>query len=142
LRSLLLDKDYPTHYLPKEEMLSWLLEKNSQNRMAFEYLMAWYLLNKHLVKFTQKIEHLQDFGYPELPTHYEEAALIYVYGTRKPLHISGYKPSPQLQQRIEDFGQLLNSYGKDKKAAFGELSRKYRNTYFFYYIYAPPGTKK
>ncbi|MGD8787278.1 MAG: DUF6057 family protein, partial [Phycisphaerales bacterium] len=44
LRSLLLDKDYPTHSLPKERLLSWLLEKNSQNRMAFEYLMAWYLL--------------------------------------------------------------------------------------------------
>lgn len=142
LRSLLLDKDYPTQSLPKERMLSWLLEKNSQNRMAFEYLMAWYLLNKHLGKFTQKIERLQDFGYPELPTHYEEAALIYVYGTKKPLRLSGYKPSSQLQKRIEDFSRLLNSYGRDKKAAFAELSRKYRNTYFFYYMYAPSGTKK
>ncbi|MGD8786718.1 MAG: DUF6057 family protein, partial [Phycisphaerales bacterium] len=75
-------------------------------------------------------------------THYEEAALIYVYGTKKPLRLSGYKPSSQLQQRIEDFSQLLSNYGADKKAAFGELARKYRNTYFFYYIYAPPGTKK
>ncbi len=142
LRSLCLDKDYPTHSLPTEEALSWLLEKNSQNRMAFEYLMACYMLDKHLGKFVKNIEHLKDFGYLELPTHYEEAALIYVFGTRKPLQLSSYKPSPQLRQRIEDFSRLLSSHGADKQAAFKDLATNFRDTYFFYYIYAPSGAKK
>ncbi|MFH1881272.1 MAG: DUF6057 family protein [Planctomycetota bacterium] len=142
LRSLCLDKDYPIHSLLNERTLSWLLEKNSQNRMAFEYLMAWYMLNRYLGIFVQKIELLPDLGYAELPTHYEEAALVYVYGTRKPLHLSGYQPSPQLRQRIEDFSRLLSSYGGDKQAASKELSKKFRHTYFFYYAYAPSGTKK
>jgi len=142
LRRLRLDKDYPSQSIPTQEMLSSLLEKNSQNQMAFEYLMAWYLLKKRLGNFVEYIERLQDFGYPRLPTHYEEAALIYVYGTKKPLNLSGYQPSPQLHQRIEDFSRLLSSYGADKQAAFKELARNFRNTYFFYYIYAPSGTKK
>jgi len=142
LRSLCLDKDCPIHSLLNERTLSWLLEKNSQNRMAFEYLMAWYMLNRYLGIFVQKIELLPDLGYAELPTHYEEAALVYAYGTRKPLHLSGYQPSPQLRQRIEDFSRLLSSYGGDKQAASKELSKKFRNTYFFYYVYAPSGTKK
>jgi len=119
-----------------------LLEKNKQNRMAFEYLMAWYLLNKHLAKLALNIERLKDFGYPRLPTHYEEASLIYVYGTGKPLNLSGYQPNPQLRQQIENFSRLLSSYGADKQAAFKDLSENFRNTYFFYYIYAPSGTKK
>lgn len=142
LRSLCLDKDYPIHSLLNERTLSWLLEKNSQNRMAFEYLMAWYMLNKRLSKFAQNLERLQNFDYPELPTHYEEAALIYVYRTRKPLHLNGYLSSPQKRRQIEDFSRILSSYGGDKQAAFKELSTKFHNTYFFYNIYAPSGTKK
>ena len=142
LRSLCLDKDCLTHSLLKERTLSWLLERNSQNRMAFEYLMAWYMLNKQLGKFVQNLERLQDFDYREVPTHYEEAALIYVYGTGKPFNLSGYQPNPQKRRQIEDFSRLINSYGGDKKAAFNELSKKFRNTYFFYYMYAPPGPNK
>ncbi|NQT22772.1 MAG: hypothetical protein HQ579_04945, partial [Candidatus Omnitrophica bacterium] len=114
LRSLYLDKDCLTHSLLMEKTLLELLEKNSQNRMAFEYLMARYMLNKHLGKFVQNLERLQDFGYKELPTHYEEAALIYVYGTRKPFNLSGYPPSPQKLQQIEDFSRILSSYGRNK----------------------------
>jgi hypothetical protein len=137
LRSLSLNKDYPTLSIPTQRLLSLLLEKNSQNQMAFEYLMAWYMLKKQLGNFIQNIERLRDFGYLQLPTHYEEASLVYVYGTRKPLNLSGYQPSPQLRQHIEDFSRLLDKYGANKQAAFKELSTNFRNTYFFYYIYAP-----
>jgi hypothetical protein len=142
LRSLCLDKDCLTFSLLKERTLSWLLERNSQNRMAFEYLMAWYMLNKQLGKFVQNLERLHDFGYREVPTHYEEAALIYVYGTGKPIQLDGYLSSPEKRRQIEDFSKLLNSYGRDKKAAFNELSRNFRNTYFFYYTYAPLSSNK
>jgi len=144
LRSLCLDKDCPIYSLFKEKTLLWLLERNSQNRMAFEYLMAWYMLNKNLSKLVQNLERLQDFGYRELPTHYEEAALIYIYGTRKPLNLSGYPPSPQKCQQIEDFSRIINSdkYKGDKQAASEELAKKYRNTYFYYYMYTPSGSNK
>jgi len=142
LRSLCLDKDVPIYALYKEKTFLWLLERNSQNRMAFEYLMAWYMLNKYLGKFVQNFERLQDFNYPELPTHYEEAALIYIYGTKKPLNFSSYQPSPKKRRQIEDFTRILNSYNKDKQAASEELSKKYRNTYFYYYMYTPSGSNK
>jgi hypothetical protein len=142
LRSLYLDKDCLIHTLLMEKTLLWLLERNSHNRMAFEYLMARYLLNRHLEKFVQKLELLQDFGYRELPTHYEEAALIYIYGTRKPLNLSGYPLNPQKRKQIEDFSRILSSYGGNKQAASKELAKKFRNTYFFYYKFAPIGPNK
>jgi hypothetical protein len=144
LRSLCLDKDVPIYTLYKEKTLLWLLERNSQNRMAFEYLMAWYMLNKNLGKFAQNLERLQDFNYPELPTHYEEAAIIYIYGTGKPLNLSGYQPSPQKRRQIEDFTRIINSdkYKGNKQAASEELAKKYRNTYFYYFMYAPSDSNK
>jgi len=142
LRSLSLGKDYSTLSIPTQTMLSLLLEKNSQNKMAFEYLMAWYMLTKHLGNFVQNIDRLKDFGYSQLPIHYEEASLVYVASTGKKLRLSGYQASQTLRQRIEDFGRIVRSYGTDKRAAYGELASKYRDTYFFYCLYAPSGTKE
>ncbi len=142
LRSISLEKDFPTINIPEENALSWLLERNSQNHMAFEYLMALYLLNKHLGKFVSNIDRLKDFGYLELPRHYEEATLVYVAGTGKRVYLRGYQTSPLLRQRIEDFSRILHSYGDDKRAAYGEVVRKYRDTYFFYYMYASSGAAK
>ncbi|MBC8470424.1 MAG: hypothetical protein H8D56_13215, partial [Planctomycetes bacterium] len=142
LRSLCLDKDCPIYSLFTEKTLLWLLERNSQNRMAFEYLMARYLLRKHLGKFVQNLERLEDFDYPELPTHYEEAALIYMYQTGEPLGLSRYLPSLQKRQQIEEFSRILTGFGGDKKAASRELSKRFRNTYFFYCMYAPSGSNK
>jgi hypothetical protein len=142
LRSLCLDEDCPMYSLLKEKTLLQLLEKNSQNRMAFEYLMAYHMLNKNLSKLAQNLERLHDFDYPKLPTHYEEAALIYMYRTKKSLQLSPYLPNPQIRKQIEDFSRLLMSYGRNKQAAYKELSKKFRNTYFFYLMFAPSGTKR
>jgi hypothetical protein len=142
LRSIRLDKDCPTYSLLKERTLTWLLEKNSHNRMAFEYLMAWYMLNRRLSKLIENLDRLQDLGYRELPTHYEEAALIYLYGTKKPVPLTGYPAHPQKRQQIEEFTHLLNRYGGDKQAASKELSKELRNTYFYYYLYTPFGTRR
>ena len=142
LRSLCLDKDCPIYSLFKEKTLLWLLERNSQNRMAYEYLMARYMLKKQLSKFVQNLVRLQDFEYPEVPTHYEEAALIYIYGKRKPLNLSGYQSNPQKHRQLEDFTRILNSYGGNKQAASNELSKKFHNTYFYYYMYALSGSNK
>jgi len=142
LRFIRLDRDCPIYSLLKEKTLSWLLEKNPHNRMAFEYLMAWYLLNRYLGRFIERIEFLPDLGYSELPTHYEEAALIYAFKSRKPVPLTDYSPNPQLRRRIEDFSRILQAHGGNRQAAYRDLSRDFCNTYFFYNIYAPKNTGK
>ena len=142
LRSISLKKDLPPISIPQENLLSLLLERNGQNRMAFEYLMALHLLKKHLSMFIRNIDRLKDFGYPELPRHYEEATLVYAAGTGKRVYLRDYKTSPLLRKRIEDFSRIFHSYGADKQAAYDELVSKYRDTYFFYYMYAPSGAKR
>jgi hypothetical protein len=142
LRTVTLKKDYSTLSIPPQALLTFLLEENSRNKMAFEYLMAWYMLNKHLGNLVENIERLKDLGYQQIPTHYEEASLVYVASTGKRIRISGYKASDTLRQRIDDFSQILRKYGANKQAAFTELAGKYRDTYFFYFLYAPSGAKE
>jgi hypothetical protein len=142
LRSLMLEKDYGFFTFEIEDVLSQLLEKNRQNRMAFEYLMAWYMLTKQLDKFIQNLERLDDFDFPTIPRTYEETMLVYVQSTRKPVDMRGRQLSPESRRRFKSFSQVLSRYGGNLQAASDELAGDYANSYFFYYVYARSGREK
>jgi hypothetical protein len=143
LRSVSMEKDYGFTALNNiEAALLQLLEKNRQNRMAFEYLMSWYLLNGRLDKFVQNLGRLDDFGFFQFPRLYEEAMLIYVFSVRKPVNLHGRQISAESRQRFEGFNQVLNDYGKNKQAAYNKLLKDYWNSYLFYYVYRRQGTEQ
>ncbi|KPK44830.1 MAG: hypothetical protein AMJ65_01905 [Phycisphaerae bacterium SG8_4] len=142
LRSVCPEKDYAVIGYSKEKVLLDLLEKNDKNRMAFEYLTAWHMLTRQLEKCVRSIEHLNNFEYPELPVLYEEALLIYVYGTKKPVQLAGHQLSSKARQQIENFSRIFNSHKRNKQEAFGELARDYGNSYFFYHVYGISGVRK
>jgi len=143
LRSICMEKDYGFTSLNNvEAALLHLLNKNRQNRMAFEYLMSWYLLKGRLDKFVQNLERIDDFGFSQFPRLYEEAMLIYVFSVRKPVNLRGRQLSTESRRRFDGFNQVLNDYGKNKQAAFNKLAKDYRNSYFFYYVYGRQGTEQ
>jgi hypothetical protein len=131
-RAHALRKDFTAGFYAPEMVLLALVEQDSGNRMAFEYLMAWYMVNKRLDKFVQNLPRLQDFGYTAVPPLYQEAALI--YGTRHPIPAAAI--SPEAQQRIKQFSDIFNRHGRNKEAAFRELAGNFAGSYFFYFIYA------
>jgi hypothetical protein len=142
LRSMMLEKDFGFFDFEIEDLLSQLLEKNRKNRMAFEYLMAWYMLTKQLDKFVLNLERLDDFDYPTIPRAYEEAMLVYVHSKRQSLDLRGRRLNAESQQRFENFNQILNRHRGNVQAAYGELARGYLNSYFFYYVYSSLGKDK
>jgi hypothetical protein len=142
LRTQALRKDSTVFFFAEEPMLSALVEQGGQNRMAFEYLMAWYMTTKQLEKLAPNLARLTEFGYTEIPPLYQEAAVIYAYGTKKPVPLKGLTISPEAQRRIEHFTSVFNRYGRNKDAAFGELAKDYAGSYFFYFVYASPSAQK
>ncbi len=142
LRSMALEHDFPSVAPPTPQMLQELLKKDPRNRMAFEYMMASCLLNKELATFAKYVPLFEQIGYVTLPRHFEEAALAYVYGTRKPLHLGDYRPRDKLRRQIESFLGILKRHRGDKQAALAELVSQHRNTYMFYYTYAQPNQKQ
>jgi len=137
LRSVALDVDIPTLRLSPAETMKMLLKKNPKNRMAFEYLLTYYMLNNQLESFAEYIELASDMGYSALPTHFEEAALVYVNTRRKPLRLEGLTPNAKLGQRIKHFSQILNRHQRNPVKARSELAKHYGDTYFFYNVYGP-----
>jgi hypothetical protein len=120
-----------------------LLERNRHNRMAFEYLEAFYLLTNQLDKFAGMLDRLNDFDYDKIPRVYEEAMLLYGYNTKKKIELPGREISRESQERFGGFTMVYTDrYKKNKPAAFNELAKDYGDSYFFYYIYGPAGMKK
>ena len=133
LRARCLKKDNPALFYAKEDVLVALAGQDNRNRMAFEYLMAWYLQTRQMEKFVQSMNRLRDFGYTTIPPLYQEALAVYAYPRNK---AAEYPISPEVRSRFEDFSRIMNKYKQDKMAALSELAVRYRSSYLFYYIYA------
>lgn len=120
------------------------LAKNTRNRMAFEYLMAYCLLEGDLSRFVSHLTGLKDLGYTRIPRHFEEALLIYlqVTGQRDIALPAGLAISQQTRDRFADFDHILSSHRGDRQAAQAELTAKHKDTYWFYaqYYYKPSGS--
>jgi len=127
---------------PIETVFLDLLDSNRHNQMAFEYLMAYYLLTEQLDKFVQHIGRLNDFNYPEIPRPYEEAILVYTSRTHMPVELHGRRIRPESHQRFKGFEDVLARYMGNKEMAFNELAEDYGDSYLFYYVYGFSRTEK
>ncbi|UCF42569.1 MAG: hypothetical protein JSV99_08190 [Planctomycetota bacterium] len=131
--------------MPKKDdadIFATLQENSIDDKMAFEYLMAVHLLTKRLDVFVRDLDRLDDFGYSQIPRHYEEVILLYSALTKKKIDLHGRTISQESHQSFANFFRILDSYGEDKRAAFNELVKDYGDSFFLYYLYNRSGMKK
>jgi len=141
LRLSMSKKDYGSLYFINEELMFNLLAKNRKNKMAFEYLMARYLLDAKLDDFIQNLYRLDDFKYSEIPPLYEEAILYMLY-SGKNVELHRRRISADSQRRFTDFINIYSRYKGNKHAALKELKNKYGDSYLFYSLYGFSGAEK
>jgi len=135
-RELMVVRDSVDDVAYLETMLEGLLERNRRNRMAFEYLMAHYLLTRQLDKLAANLHRLDDFGDPRLPRHCEEALAIYLATTgSRDLDLGGRRISPETWRRFGEFMRIERQFLGDAPAAFAALYPDFGDTYFFCYVF-------
>ncbi len=129
---MLLEDDAGADFSGERDYLA-LLKRNKHNRMAFEYLMAFYLLTKDLDQFAANLPRLRDFDYPDLPRHYQEAVLLYEMDTSKRADRCGYEISDDVLEEFAHFWRdAAGSTGRG--AIAGSFMREYGDTYFHYHL--------
>ncbi len=117
-----------------EQMLVGLLEQNDQNRMAFEYLMACYLLAGQVDKIAANTGLFDELGYREIPTLCEEAILIHHGLRREQPDLSKLNISRRTIERYERFLQLNHSMQpQNRPAVLQLLTQEFGTSYFFFY---------
>jgi len=142
LRSIKSEQDSAFLMFECDRLLLELLEKNPQNQMAFEYLMAWYLLSKQLDKIVLNIGRLKEFNYAAIPPLYEEAVLLYIMGRKENVELYGYQISTESRRRVKGFFDIYNRHMGNIRTAFNELAVNYGNSFLFYHLYGISGQQQ
>jgi len=122
------------------DQIASLLRQNPQNRMAFEYLMAVYLVNTDVAAAAALLPKAADFSYPGTPPVYEEAAMVSARANRSKLDtadgkvaVNGCVISEQILDRIHRFDEAKASGHLDREEISrlaGELGLAYFQFYY------------
>ena len=109
--------------------------------MAFEYLMAHYLLTRQADKVAANLGRLDDFNYPHMPQHYQEALWAYLRATADSpqpgldLTVAKGRLQQQTYQRFKDFNRIVAEHLDDPETARQALTPEYGDTYWFFDLF-------
>ena len=131
-RQFLLKQDFINDSKDYNLGLSQLLQEHPQNKMAFEYQMAIFLLNKDITNFAANIYRLKELGYRHIPVNYEEALLFSMIYFKKDLVPEGYSVRSATIKRKNDYISQLSQYGNDRELAARQLNKQFGKTYWYY----------
>ena len=111
-----------------------LLEGNPENKQAFEYLIAWDLLEKNIGALADKVIRMKDMPYSRIPRHIEEALLIYNMGTGMMPDLGELRMSRETIDRFTQYQMQTDPYLRGMQTPRREDVRKsVRDTYWFYF---------
>ena len=115
-----------------ESILKLLLEENTQNRIAFEYLMAFYLLNKDLRNFISFLPLLNELNYKNTPISYQEAIMYVIVLTRKdPISNISINITDDTKARMKAYADIYTTYKNPQEL----LRKRFSGTYWYYIHY-------
>ena len=110
-----------------------LFEDNSENRIAFEYIVAENLLNNSISPIVDNTGYFARFGYARLPRHVQEAlALQLVMSNADTAAVNKYKLDSNCCQRLDDFNRILYQNRNDRASALQTMAAEYGATYWYY----------
>ncbi len=137
------ENDFIISTAAPEHDLSALVARNPENKMAFEYLMANFMLGFRLDVLASFLNTTGKTNDADLPRHYQEALVVYLQNTRwKNSQTLGKGVGMKTMVGFNDFIKILRRYQGDAVAAHDELEKKYGDTYWFYSLYNNPEMKK
>ena len=131
-RKFMVKNDYFFHVQNIEAVLNRMVKENPDNRIAFEYLMAFYMINKDLRNFVNNIPLLERMNYKEVPVSYQEA-IMYVIGLsdNNPLRDPPSYISRTTINRMKAYADIYTAYPD----AEDRLKHNFSGTYWYYLHY-------
>jgi len=128
-RRMMIKEDFFFKVENMESALNMLMRENPGNNIAFQYLMAFYLINKDLRNFMNSIPMMEPLGYKEIPVSYQEA-IMYVIGltTTNPMEDIPFKISEETKARMKAYAGIYTT----NRNAEAILRARFDGTYWFY----------
>ena len=130
LRKMAFDEDFFFGDQITPEMLQRLFFSNTTNRLAYDYLMADYLLTGDLESFANHVGWGEKVGYQAIPRHFQEALALWGSFNRENNGQLPPQVSPAIAQRFYQFYSYFTSPSMDPEG----LAQNFGDTYWYYYF--------
>jgi hypothetical protein len=129
IRRFQTDKDFLFSNADKDVMLGLFFQQHPDNRMAYEYLMAYALLTKDIRNFPVYYRIKKDFTYREIPKSWQEA-LVYIWGlTNNSMDSIPYPVNPSVKQQVVAYANIYTNSQSPETALRSQFSK----TYWYYF---------
>ena len=114
--------------------MALLYQANPGNRKVFEYMNAWYLLEKHVVEVIDHAPEMKSLNYSRIPKHIEEAILVYYDATGDFPDIGGLEVSNETQLRFSQYKSLYTNISRSSPDLLEErMKESFGNTFWYYF---------
>lgn len=133
--------DFFIDYQKPDYSLFKLLQANPTHRRAFEYLMAYYMLQKDFERVRWCMDQFfGNFDYRGIPVHYEEALVTYqnIFRPERDFYRQ-YPVSKATRDRFDRFAKACKVV-QDGKLSLEQLKEQFGNTYWYYAYFVSPTT--
>jgi hypothetical protein len=119
--------------------LKLLVETNEMNRMAYDYLLTFCILDSNFPDFIEYLKDYTRFNLKKMPRSWEEMLSMYIIRTKTiPSFVTPETVSNSCRQRISDFYKTVNQFNGDLSAAKNALHQNFGDTYWYYMFYLSP----
>jgi hypothetical protein len=133
IRSRMLTRDVAHDSLLIEPLLMALLASNSTNRMAYDFLMTFYLLHCDLPKLAAQLPQLEKFGCREIPANLEQALLLYQALAGTEVKLANRQVRDMSRKRFQEFSRVMDRETQQKRNPLPALAAEFGDTYWYYY---------
>jgi hypothetical protein len=134
-------------FTPKTELynvgtlqgLRLLFDTSRDNRMAYDYLLTFFILDSQLPQFVEYLQYYSHFNLKKLPRTWEETLAVYIMKTKAfPSFVKEETISKTCLQQFTEFNKVVRSYKNDLPAAQSILHRDYGDSFWYYLLYLNP----
>lgn len=117
-------------YEKNDLALVTLLRTDTRNKLAYEYLMGWYLLRKDFNHFLKYLPLMKAVGYTEIPESFQQA-LAYIKTLVKDdgSGLDSFPISLPVQQALMSYAQAFKQGGSQNPNL---MKKQFGNTYWYY----------
>ncbi len=132
LNARVLTNDVVHDGLPLARLLDVLLAANPTNRMAFEYAMAYHLLDLEVQEAVNHLRLLDNFDYAHIPLPYEEALVLLQQAAGVRVELNGRTIRPETVERYRGFAEAVSRL-KGTADDQTRLAASFGDTYWYYF---------
>lgn len=138
IRANLITRDEIARGLTTERLLRLALEANSENRMAFQFLIAHYLLERRLPNALRMLASSPLAREGLLPRHYAEALLLQ-HDLHPDLSPSALLPRvpPAVLAKFQGFKEMMSHNAGSPEQLQSQAWSEFGNTYWYYHFFGP-----